>query len=197
MERATCNCISKLFENGTEDRSSFNTCFFKSLGKDTLLVNNECRRLYGDTTAGASYKFGKEFFQRNSVRLVYTCDTYFKMMDTIRYAEINSLKKDTLRAMIATMDVMDSTRWDNNFFATRGMFHFALADYAKAEKDLDASLALDSNTVQGIYFKAWLLEIKGDYDGAKKLYSDLASLTKTNEFNIFAAIADRKKKSRS
>jgi tetratricopeptide (TPR) repeat protein len=94
------------------------------------------------------------------------------------------------------MNLTDSNARDNNFFATRGMFYFALTDYANAEKDLNASLAIDSNTVQGIYFKAWILEIKKDYDGANRLYTYLATLTKTNEFNIFAAIANRKKNGR-
>jgi tetratricopeptide (TPR) repeat protein len=196
MERATCDCISKLLETQEKSGDSFNACYLKSLGKDTVLIKNECKRLYGDTSAEASYKFGKEFYQRKMVSLVYSCDTYFKMMDSIRYSQIYSIDKDSLRFSIASMNLTDSNARDNNFFATRGMFYFALTDYANAEKDLNASLAIDSNTVQGIYFKAWILEIKKDYDGANRLYTYLATLTKTNEFNIFAAIANRKKNGR-
>jgi hypothetical protein len=193
MERATCNCISKLFDTQSDSRKSFNTCFLNSLGKDTVLMKNECKRLYGDTTEESSYKFGREFFERSSVRLVYTCDTYFKLMDSIRYQQMNSLNKDSVRNMITTMNSMDSSVRDKNFFATRGMFHFALADYTNGEKDLDAALAIDSTTVAALYFKAWLLEIRKDYEGANKLYTYLSTVTKTNEFNIYAAIADRKR----
>jgi len=195
MEKATCDCISKLLETQTQNENSFNACCLKSIGRDTVLIKNECKRLHGDTTAETFYKFGSDFFKRNSVNLIYTCDTYFKMMDSIRYAQINSLNKDSVRASIASLNLTDSSTWDKDFLVARGLFYFALADYKNAQKDLDASLAIDSNSVQAIFFKAWIFEIKKDYDSAIKLYAHVATLTKKNDFNIFAAIAKRKKSS--
>lgn len=195
MVKATCDCISKILDTSAQNGSTFSACCVRSFGKDTVLIKNECKRIYGDTTAEAFSKFGSDFFKRNSVNLIYTCDTYFKMMDSIRYAQMNSINKDSVRASIASLNLTDPNTWDKDFLVTRGLFYFALADYTNAQKDLDAALAVDSNSVQGLFFKAWIFEIKKDYDSAIKLYAYLAALTKTNDFNIFAAIAKRKKSS--
>ena len=195
MEKATCDCITKILDTEKKDDNAFNTCFIKSVGKDTVLIKRECQKIYGDTTAATSYKFGNDFFKRNSVKLIYTCDTYFKLLDSTRYEQINSLNKDSIQTSITSLNMTDPSTWDKDFLVKRGLFYFALADYTNAQKDFDSSLVKDPNTLQSIYFKAWIFEIKKDYDGAIKLYSDLAVLTKMNDFNIFAAIATRKKNS--
>lgn len=195
MLKATCDCISKILDTSTQNGKAFSECCVKSFGKDTALIKNECRRIYGDTTARAFYKFGNDFFKRNSVNLVFTCDTYFKMMDSIRYAQMNSVDKDSVRASIASLNQVDSSTWNKDFLVTRGLFYFALADYSNAQKDLDAALAIDSNSVQALFFKAWIFEINKDYDRAIKLYTQVATLTNKNDFNIFAAIAKRKEDS--
>ncbi len=195
MEKATCDCITKILDTEKKDDNAFNTCFIKSIGKDTVLIKRECQKIYGDTTAETSYKFGNDFFKRNSVNLIYTCDTYFKLLDSTRYEQINSLNKDSIQSSITSLNMTNPDTWDKDFLVKRGLFYFALADYVNAQKDFDSSLTLDPNTLQSIYFKAWIFEIKKDYDNAIKLYSDLAILTKVNDFNIFAAIAKRKKNS--
>jgi tetratricopeptide (TPR) repeat protein len=195
MEKATCDCITKILDTEKKDENAFNTCFIKSIGKDTILIKKECQKLYGDTTAATSYKFGNDFFKRNSVNLIYTCDTYFKLLDSTRYEQINSLNKDSIQSSITSLNMTNPNTWDKDFLVKRGLFYFALADYPNAQKDFDSSLVKDPNTLQSIYFKAWIFEIKKDYDSAIKLYSDLAVLTKMNDFNIFAAIATRKKNS--
>jgi tetratricopeptide (TPR) repeat protein len=195
MEKATCDCIAKLLYTEKKDDNAFTNCFIKSTGKDTILLKIECQKIYGDTTASAFYKFGTDFFNRNSVNLIYTCDTYFSILDSTRYIQINSLNKDSIRSSIASLNMTNPKTWDKDFLVKRGLFYFALADYVNAQKDFDSSLTLDPNILQSIYFKAWIFEIKKDYDNAIKLYSDLAILTKVNDFNVFAAIAKRKKNS--
>ena len=195
MEKATCDCITKILDTEKKNDNAFNTCFIKSIGKDTVLIKRECQKIYGDTTAATSYKFGNDFFKRNSVNLIYTCDTYFKLLDSTRFEQINSLNKDSIQASITSLNMTNPSTWDKDLLVKRGLFYFALADYSNAQKDFDSSLVKDPNILQSIYFKAWIFEIKKDYDGAIKLYSDLAVLTKMNDFNIFAAIATRKKNS--
>lgn len=195
MEKATCDCINKILDTQAQDAITFNTCFLKSIGKDTLLIKNECKKLYGDTTSEAYYKFGNDFFKSNSVNLIYTCDTYFKLLDSTRYEQINSLNKDSIRVSIASLNMTKPNMQDKDFLVKRGLFYFALADYVNAQKDFDSSLIIDPKILQSIYFKAWIFEINKDYDTAIKLYSDLSILTKMNDFNIFAAIAKRKKNS--
>ena len=195
MEKATCDCITHLLDTEKNEENAFNKCFIKSVGRDTILIKNECQKLYGDTSAATSYKFGNDFFKRNSVNLIYTCEAYFKLLDSTRYEQINLLNKDSIQSSITSLNMTNSNTWDKGFLVKRGLFYFALADYVNAQKDFDSALTLDPNSLQSIYFKAWIFEIRKGYDNAIKLYSSLATVTKMNDFNIFAAIAKRKKSS--
>ncbi|MEO6288956.1 MAG: hypothetical protein ABIO76_03495 [Ginsengibacter sp.] len=52
---------------------------------------------------------------------------------------------------------------------------------------------LHPNNFQGLYIKAWINEIKGNYDEAISLYNKVAELTHMNSFYIFSEVAKRKK----
>jgi tetratricopeptide (TPR) repeat protein len=195
MAKATCDCITIMLNPNDKDNEAFNKCFCNSIGKDTALLKKECKLIYGDTTSESLYKFGNDFFKRNSVNLVYTCDAYYKIIDSTRDSQINSLNKDSLRSSLESLNQTDPKTWDKDFLVKRGLFYFALADYDNSIKDLDASLNIDPNTIQSLFFKAWIFEIQKNFEGAIKLYSDLGEITKTNDFNIFAAMAKRKKNS--
>lgn len=189
-----CDCFSNLLSQ-TAPKNTFNDCFLNSVGKDTILLKKECQKIYGDSTGESFYKMGTEFFKRNSVKLIYTCDNYFKILDSTRYDQINSLNKDSIRYALTIMNDTDSATWNKDFLVGRGLYYFAVEDYNNALKDFDASLLIDPSTVQSLFFKAWVFEIKKNYDGAIELYSQLALITKNNDFNIYAAIAKRKKNS--
>jgi tetratricopeptide (TPR) repeat protein len=148
-------------------------------------------KTYGDTTEETGYKFGKETFKKNSVSLVYTCDAYYHLMDTIRYTALRNLNKEEIRKSIADMDSI--TVKNEDFYTKRGLFYFQLMEVANALNDFDEVLRLNENSFQIIYFKAWGLEIQKKYDEAIQLYNKVATITQKNEIAIMAAVANRKK----
>jgi len=196
MSKATCDCISSLLNPAGQDKKAFNECFLNAVGINKGLLTKECLALYGDTTNEAFYKFGDDFFNRNSVNLIYSCDAYYEILDSARYLQINSLNKDSIHALIKSLNITEPQTWDKAFLLRRGLFYFAVNDYNNAMNDLNASLALDPTITQSIFFKAWIFEIGKNYDEAIKLYNDLAVLTKEKNYNILAAIANRKKSNR-
>ncbi len=92
------------------------------------------------------------------------------------------------------MSKSDSTTWDTDFFTKRGAMYFQIPDLENAINDFDNAIKLNQYALQSMYFNAWTLELMKDYDKAYTLYSDLALLTKKNDFNIFEAIVKQKKK---
>jgi tetratricopeptide (TPR) repeat protein len=186
-----CNCMTST-KNLNEE--NFLTCLQDAMKKNGELILKECMALYKDTSEQAGYKLGLELYERISVSMIYSCKTYYTLMDTLRYSALVGLDKDSIRHSIINMSNSDKKNWNTDFYTQRGVLYFQIADFNNALKDFDNAIALDKYSLQSIYFKAWVLEINKKYDEAFLLYSDLALLTKKNDFNIFAAIAKQKKK---
>jgi len=185
-----CKCIS---ESKKFIEKDFFNCFQKAMVKNSDLILKECKQLYNDTSYQTGYKFGQELYGRISVSMIYNCKPYYKLMDTLRSSALQGLDKSSVKASIIDMSKKDIKLWNADFFTQRGVMYFQIADLDNALKDFDNAIKLDQYSLQSIYFKAWSLEIKKNYDEAYILYSNLAKLTNKNEFNIFAAIVKQKK----
>jgi tetratricopeptide (TPR) repeat protein len=186
----TCNCINNTKNLKEED---FVNCFQNAMDSNIDLILKESNLLYNDTTYETGYKFGQEIFERISVSMIYSCKPYYNLVDSLRYVAIQGINKDSVIATIISMNKSDTKYWDEDFYTQRGVMYFQISDLDNALKDFDKAINLDQNALQSIYFKAWSLELKKNFDEAFLLYSNLATLTKKNYFNIFAAIAKQKK----
>jgi tetratricopeptide (TPR) repeat protein len=185
-----CNCID---HSNTLTEKEFLNCFQAGITKNSDLFIKECIALYNDTTYETGYKFGQELFGRISVSMIYSCKSYYHLMDTLRYTELRGLNKDSIKNVILDMNKSDPQAWNSAFFTERGVMYFQISELENALSDFNNAIRLDQNAIQSMYFKAWVLEIKGNYDEAFLLYSALAISIKKTEFNIFAAIAKQKK----
>jgi len=192
VSKATCSCIAN-FLNPETDTTSFYKCFIANIGKDTILIKRECIKIYGDSTNKSFHRLASDFFDRNSETLIFTCDAFFKLIDSTRYSQISGLSKDELSSTLESLNKTDTGKQDISFHIKRGMTYFGLQNYDSSVADFDIALSINSNINELLFFKAWAFENQKKYDEAIKLYTDLASLTKNNEYKIFAAIAKRKK----
>lgn len=186
-----CTCINQA-KNLTEEE--FLNCFQTAMQKNRELIIKECKSLYNDTSDQTGYKVGQELYGRISVSMIFSCKSYFNLMDTLRYSALQGLNKDSIKKVILKMGKSDPKTWDKDFFTQRGVMYFQVPDLDNALNDFNSAIKLDQYALQSIYFKAWTLELKKNYDEAFSLYSNLALLTKKNDFNIFAAIVKQKKK---
>ncbi len=185
-----CNCISKT-KNITE--KDFIECLQTAMQNNSALIIKECYAIYKDTSEEIGYKFGHVLYDRISVSMIYSCDSYLMLMDSLRYTEMKGINKDSVKNGILEINKQDVSKRDMDFFTQRGVMYFQVSDLKNALADFNAALELNKNAYQSIYFKAWTLELQKNYDEAYSLYSNLAMLSGKNEFNIFAAIAKQKK----
>lgn len=185
-----CTCINNT-KNITQ--KDFLDCLQTVMQKNSKLIIKECYALYKDTSDEVGYKFGHDLYERISVSMIYSCNSYLTLMDSSRYSELKGINKDSVRNSILEISKQDKTKWGKDFFTQRGVMFFKVSDLNNALKDFNAALKQDQNALQCIYLKAWTLELLKNYDEAFSLYSNLAVITKKNEFNIFAAIAKQKK----
>jgi tetratricopeptide (TPR) repeat protein len=186
-----CTCIGKMKKNSAEEITN---CFTSAYQKNAHLVTYKPNPTTKESAFKQGQKLGEKITQELLVSMIYTCDPYFHLMDTLRYFAYKSFNKDSISNNLKFMSISDSSRWNADFYTQRGVMYFQLFDIDNALKDFDNALILNKSSFQSMYFKAWGLELQKRYDEAIVLYTNLALSTNKNEFNIFAAIAKRKKK---
>ena len=188
-----CKCLDSLKLKTTISEDKFPLCFQLSIKKNTTLFIQECFRIYGDTTEQTGYKFGKELAEKLSISLVSSCKAYFIIADSLRYSDYMNLNKDSLRNQIKTLETVEITKRDKEYYDNRGLIYFQLAMYDKSLEDVEKVLSEDTANVKNIFTKAWISEIKGNYQDAFILYKKAAELSNIPSFYIFSEIAKRKK----
>lgn len=188
-----CNCFDSLKQEKALNENSFPLCFQITIEKNPSAFIKECLTLYGDTTEETGNKFGKEIAERMSISLVSSCKTYFIMTDSLRYDDYKNLNKDSLKNQVRKMETVTISKRDKDFYDGRGLLYFQLGQYDKSLQDINIVLGLDPNDVKNIFTKAWIDEIKGNYPEAITLYERAEHISNIKAFEIFIAIAKRKK----
>jgi tetratricopeptide (TPR) repeat protein len=188
-----CNCFDSLKQKKVVSESSFPLCFQLAVEKNPAPFIKECLRLYGDTTEETGNKFGKEFAEKMSVSLVATCKTYFLITDSLRYEDYKYLNKDSLKKEVQKLEKTQLTNRDMAFYDNRGLLYFQLGLYDNALKDISIVLKQDPKNVKNIFTKAWIHEINQNYSEAILLYQKAVDISHIQGFEIFTAIAIRKK----
>jgi tetratricopeptide (TPR) repeat protein len=184
-----CNC---LHQNKISSAIDFQNCYLRATNQNYKQIDREIK-LYKDTLRASLHSFANQMYDRISVSMIYTCPAYYKLIDTWRYTEMYGVNKDSIKNEIWKMNNNSVYGHDEIFFTNRGMMYFKISDLDNALKDFDKALKLNSSSLQSLIFKAWTMELKQNYDEAYSVYTNLATLTSKNEFNILAAIAKLKK----
>ena len=187
-----CKCIdSKL----TLDYSVIGDC----LGSAMMQNQSEFRSQYlpktseNDSTGG--YKAGQELARNLAIDLVDLCDKYFKFFDTVRYSIPENVNIDTVRLQLKNSDTLSPNTIALDDCSKFGVGYFFLKDYDKSLKFLDYAAKHDTTGFRAQYFYALVLEKKGRFNDAIKLYTDMAEKSGEYIFQVFEKIANRKKNS--
>ncbi len=186
-----CNCIDHL-KKITED--SLSSCFQNAIqkSKEAFIVPGKSN--YTDSSYyKASEKLRQEIFESVFLQMVQTCTSYFVFMDTLRHAQLKEFDKDSLKREINKISESDPKKWKKDFYTERGIMYFEMADMENALADFNNAIKSDPNAQESIYFKAWIFELKGNYEDSYKLYNQLAVLTNKSQYKIMAAVVKRKK----
>lgn len=190
LSKDVCHCLS---QTKGLTIASMENCFQSSIAQHREAVTKYCFYFYKDTSEETGRKFGVGLVQRLSVSMIATCQPYYKLIDSLRYAYLSGLNKNSIKLEIEKMSRSDTASRNADFFSERGVKYFQIADLDNALSDFSHAIKMDENAYQSIYFKAWTLERKGDYDKAILLYHELFEKTNKSDINIMAEIAKRKK----
>jgi hypothetical protein len=151
----------------------------------------EVLKKYGDTSDESGHKFGLELTFESSVYMIKTCDLFYHFMDTVRFSGAFNGNKENVVLRIDSLNRLNPDKRDSNFFLIRGIYFFRIRDFNSALVDIDS--AIGQGNYQAANFKAFTLELMGNYDQAADLYKSIAELTGERQFLMYEAIVRRKK----
>ena len=192
-----CICIDNYVAEGTVNKDNFLKCFEDALTLNKDSINSRVYAEYGDTSYISGYEFGQSFSRNAMVKLIQTCDSYFYLMDSLRDSSLKELDQDSLKRELMEMNKVDHIEKGVDYYAKRGLLYFQMKNYKDAITDLDMAITLSEEPIVSNFVKPWALEKLGNYEQAMELYMEFAVSTGNQNFMIFAAIAERKLKSKS
>ncbi|MBO9573770.1 MAG: hypothetical protein J7497_16410 [Chitinophagaceae bacterium] len=108
ISKQACNCFEGYKNSRIINEVNFEDCFINSIIKDSMALMDECKTRFGDTTAEVAYKYGLELAERLSVKLIWDCDVYFHLMDSMRYQSYEHQNPDSLKRKLSLLNSMDS-----------------------------------------------------------------------------------------
>lgn len=193
FSEGSCNCIDSLAAKNNLSEETLFYCFENALRANRKLVEQESKRIYGDTSEESGHKLGGDLAKNAMLSLVGICKTYFYFMDSLRYEDYKNLDFDSLTLVFNEMSTVGIENQSEKFLEKRALLSFHLKKYESSLEDISAVLQINPENGQSIFLKGWINEIRGDYDTAKAMYDRVADITKNNSFLIFSEIARRKK----
>ncbi|MFZ6024810.1 MAG: tetratricopeptide repeat protein [Bacteroidota bacterium] len=192
LSSAACVCLSQSKSIGDD---SFGECFMKSFQENNALLIAECYRIYKDSSDNVAQRFGLDIYKKLSVSMIFTCDRYYHTMDSLRNQTLDYITIDSAKSQIEIIKKVNSNKLTTEFYNLKGIIEFKTGRFSSAIENFDMALNIDKNNFQSMFLKAWSLEKNHHFDEAIAIYKSLADITGKYDFNIFSALAERKKKS--
>jgi tetratricopeptide (TPR) repeat protein len=193
LEKAVSNSVCKCIEKEKDvTQNNFLDCMEQAMEDNYILIMQGIAE-QKDTSEDAAYKYGRRLADKIQPQLVFSCNAYFKMVENMRASTLKGFNNDSLRIELSGLEKTNETEKGESFFLKRGILYFKLKELDKALADFNTVIKNQQNSLQALLLKAWIHEMKQEYDEAILYYNKLSALTKKNEYNIFTAIAQRKK----
>jgi hypothetical protein len=192
INKQTCDCITgksaKPFN--LED---YRRCVTQTLNNNTKLIAPQIKKSYPDTIDNfrKGYDFGLAIGSRLDTDLVYSCDAYFKIADTLRAASYRGNNTDSLRQLLVELNGPDVTH-DAVFYQRRALVNFLLGLLDDADRDALEVFKDNPNNIAALFVHANYLETNKKFSDAAYLYYRLDQLTGQHAYLVSAAINNRK-----
>ena len=192
VNKQTCACITT--KSGISfSLADYRNCLTQTLNRNSKLILAELKKTYPDSLS--SYKKGYEYGQavgsRLDTDLVYTCDAYFKIADTLRAASYRVNNKDSLRQLLVDLNNPGITR-DVMFYQRRALTNFLLGLQDDADRDALEVFKQNPSSIAALFIHASYLEANSKFAEAASLYYRLDKLTGEHAYLVSAAINNRK-----
>jgi tetratricopeptide (TPR) repeat protein len=187
-----CECLDSLSKPADVEHN-FPICFSILLDKNSSALTKEVIKTYGSFNKENVAKFTDRLEIRLSVNLFDSCTAFFKFTDSLKHQQYKNLSKDSLTRLLGGLESIDSTKRSKNYYVSASTLHFQLGEYEKAMENVDKVLSEDSLNVSALFIKAFIFDVKGNYQDAIALYDKAARLSHQDGFYIYSALARRKK----
>jgi tetratricopeptide (TPR) repeat protein len=157
LSKDFCACFNEI---QTPSFNNVEKCFSKALqiNQDSLFI--AAKSQFGETWKDSANKFIQILLGRITVSFIYSCDAYYKYLDTSRNSIYRDINRDSVRKAIKLINKGNPENGDTSFFIKRGEMYFEVSDLNNALSDFNNALQEDSNSILACYFKAWVLEKK-------------------------------------
>ena len=192
INKQTCACITakSVKPFGLDD---YRKCVTQAFNINTKLIQAELKKLYPDTLNNykKGYEYGQAVGSRLDTDLVYTCDAYFKIADTLRAASYRVSNTDSLRQLLIELN-SPGTNMDPVFYQRRALVNFLLGLIDDANRDALEVFKQNPNNIAALLIHANYLERNKKYHDAAFLYYRLDELTGQHAYLVSAAINNRK-----
>ena len=188
-----CHCFDSL-NRKAPSIENVSTCFSSGLEKNDTLIYHEVIRVYGDVQTAHINKFEEDLEETTHLFMIDSCTTYFKLIDSLRFVQLNNLNKDSLRGLLRKAGNIEESKKTKGYREYIGQLYFQLGIFDTAETIEENLLRGDSLNIRSLHIMGLINEIKGNYRDAALLYDRLAALTNKNNYLTFSAIARRKER---
>jgi hypothetical protein len=193
VSKEICTCITA-GSNGPFSLDDYKRCMTKALENNLELMIREVQQQFGDSADyEKGYAYGQSLGRRLDTGLVYSCDAYFKISDTLRYSVFRVTNKDSVQRLLDSIN-RAGNKDDFKLLYNKARLNFFLGNLTVAHSLAKEVLEQDSNDVMALMIHAIFLEKNQMYYEAAQVYYQLASVTEQHSFLVSAAINNRRLK---
>jgi len=189
-----CECLTKLNRIQNVSYPNLKNCLKNSMQNNITLIYDEVKKEYGDS---ANYQkgvaYGEKLGRHIDTAMVYSCDTYFRLTDSLRFAYFNFYNKDSVSLLLSKMNDRND-RSSSGFFLERARLNFLVGKYKESLNDIDESSKDPNNRNTLLIVKALCFDKTGKYLEAASIFYKVASLSQESSYLVSAAIENRKLK---
>lgn len=192
ISKQTCACITAK-SNKPFGLDDYRKCVNQAFNMNTKIIQGELKKRYPDTLNNykKGYEYGQAVGSRLDTDLVYTCDAYFRIADTLRAASYRVNNTDSLRQLLVDLN-SPGVPMDVIFYQRRALVNFLLGLMDDANRDALEVFRENPSNIAALLIHANYLEKNKQYHDAAFLYYKLDQLTGQHAYLVSAAINNRK-----
>jgi hypothetical protein len=194
IQNQTCDCLTKKRSEGNVSYADHKNCVKTTLENNLSLIFNEVLSKYPDSLSyKKGYEYGENIGRRLDTALVYSCDAYFLVADSLRFTFINKYNKDSASQLYLKYKEGNYSK-NPRFYNEKAKVDFITRHYQECLVDIEEAS-------HDLTYKNSLLVLKGlaldkvqKFTEAATVFYQFASLSKEKSYLVHAAIENRKSK---
>jgi hypothetical protein len=192
VKTSMCDCLTQKRSQSSVEYPDIKECMKNAMLNNIELINEEIKRRYPDSSDyNKGYIVGQELGRNLDTSMVYTCDTYFMITDSLRFAIFNQYNKDSALTRLRSLKA-SSISQSSEFFIERAKLNFLTANFKQSLDDIEEGAKSQKNKNVLLILKGLALDRIGKYEEAATVFYLLASLSGENSYFVSAAIENRK-----